>query len=925
MKKLSLFLVLFSTLTSILMTDCKKDPVPPTLTTAGVTEITVNSAKTGGNITDDGGSGVTERGVAYGLSPEPAVADNHVSAGDGSGDFTVELKNLTEATLYYVRAYATNAAGTSYGNQETFTTAAVTLAAVTTKVVSGITFTTAVSGGDIQNNGGADVTAKGICWSTTENPTIENSKTTDGTGNESFNSNLIGLTENTTYYVRAYATNSKGTAYGNQQAFSTPAISLATIDTKAVSEVTAQTAVSGGAISSDGGTQITAKGICFSTTENPTIESAHTTDGAGLDPFNSNMTGLMPGTTYYVRAYVTNVKGTAYGTQVSFTTAPGVATLTTKPVTEITFTTAKSGGDVLSNGGSAVTAKGICWNTAENPTIQNNFTTDGTGNEGFVSSLSGLSTGTVYYVRAYATNGAGTSYGNQVTFTSAAIGVPAVVTKPVTAITFTTALSGGEISNDGGAAVTAKGICWGTAENPTIENSHTSAGSGNESFDGNMTGLTDGTVYYVRAYATNSIGTAYGNQVFFTTTAASLPTVATKPVTELLPFSAKSGGEISADGGAAVTAKGICWSTTENPTIEGSHTTNGTGSASFDSNMTGLHDSTTYYVRAYATNKVGTGYGPQVKFMTPPSSSPILTTTAVTSLTSTTAVTGGTISSDGGLPVTQRGVVWGLTPNPTTAGSRTTNGTGSGVFTSNVTGLTNGTVYYVRAYATNSKGTTYGNEISFITPVTDLEGNVYRTVKIGDQIWMAENLKATRFRNNTAIPLVTGTADWIALDTVATPAYSWYNNSTANKNVYGGIYNWYAVATGNLCPTGWHVPTELEFQTLERTVGIPVDSLNTWGWRGNNVGTHMKNTTGWTGGNGDNTSGFSVLPAGYRAWADGTFRGAGVIVYLWLASDDAINHKPEQAWYRRFDSTDTRVYKATTHKGGGKSIRCLKD
>ncbi len=826
MKKLSLFLVLFSTLTSVLMTDCKKDPVPPTVTTTAVSDITTNSARAGGEITDDGGAGVLDRGVAYSQSPEPTIENDYVSGGDGSGSFTVELGGLAEATMYYVRAYATNGAGTSYGNQETFSTAEITLATVSTKAVSEISYTTAVSGGEISGNGGSEVTEKGVVWGTSENPTIENNKTSDGTGNEGFTSNLTGLNEGTIYYVRAYATNVKGTAYGNQETFTTTAVILPTVETKAVTEISTATAVSGGTVTNDGGSAITAKGICWNTSENPTIENSHTTDGTGPETFNSNLTGLLPGTTYYVRAYSTNVKGTAYGNQVSFTTSAGLPSVTTKPVTEITLTTATSGGDIVSNGGSTITAKGICWSTSENPTVENSNTNNGTGTEGFNS---------------------------------------------------------------------------------------------------NLTGLTDGTTYYVRAYATNSVGTAYGNQVSFTTASPSLPAVSTKPVTQLQPFSARSGGEISSNGGAPVTAKGIVWGKTENPTISDSHTSDGTGDEGFDSDMTPLEHSTTYYVRAYATNRIGTAYGNQLTFTTPMASSPVLTTANVTSLTPTSAISGGDISSNGGAPVTQRGVVWNTAPNPTIANNRTTNGTGSGVFASNITGLTNGTVYYVRAYATNSQGTGYGNEIMIVTPVTDIDGNIYKTVKIGNQVWMAENLKTTRYRNNTAIPLVTDTAAWKATDTLQTAAYSWYNNNPANKDLYGGLYNWFAVNTGNLCPTGWHVATEAEYQTLELTVGVPADSVNTWGFRGNGTGTHLKSTTGWTGGNGDNTSGFTAVPAGYRAWANGSFRGVGIIIYFWTATDDAINHKPEQAWYRRLDATDHRIYKATTHKGGGKSIRCLKN
>lgn len=726
MKKYSLFLMLFSILTSVLVTNCKKDPSPPTVVTSAVSEVTVSTATAGGTVTDDGGDGVTDKGVAYGTTSDPSLEGSFVSAGSGSSDFSVTLENLAEGTTYYVRAYATNSAGTSYGSQESFTTVTATVAVLETKPVTEVTTTTAVTGGNITNDGGSPITAKGVAWGTAENPTVEN---------------------------------------------------------------------------------------------------AHTSDGQGSESFNSNLTELVPGTTYYVRAYASNSKGTAYGPQVTFTTAAGLATLTTKEATEVSFSSASSGGTISDNGGSAITAKGIVWGTAENPTLENSFTTDGAGSEEFTSSLTNLTQSTTYYLRAYATNDVGTAYGNQVTFTTTS-GVATLTTKEATEVTFSSASSGGTISSNGGSEITAKGVVWGTAENPTLENDFTTNGAGSDEFTSSLTNLTPATTYYVRAYATNAVGTAFGNQVTFTTGAA-----------------------------------------------EG----------------------------------------------------PVVTTTPLSSLTSSSVASGGNVTNSGAAPVTARGVVWGTTPNPTIAGSRTSNGSGTGAFTSNVTGLSNGTVYYLRAYATNSVGTSYGEEVTFITPVTDIEGNVYRTVKIGDQVWMAENLETTRYRNNTPIPLVTGTAQWIALDTLGTAAYTWYANNVANKDTYGGLYNWFAVATGNLCPAGWHVPTEAEFQTMERTLGVPVDSLNFWGWRGVNMGTHLKDTIGWTGGNGDNTSGFTAVPAGYRMWVDGSFNGAGTIIYIWLATDDAVNGKPEVAWYRRLDAGDDRIYKATTHKGGGKSIRCVKD
>jgi uncharacterized protein (TIGR02145 family) len=823
----------------------------PTLTTKAVTEITLTTAKSGGDISSDGGAAVTAKGICWNTLENPTITNNHTTDGTGIDGFTSSMTGLTEGTTYYVRAYATNSKGTAYGNQQTFTTTGIIVPVVTTKAVTDITLTTAKSGGDISSDGGAEVTAKGVCWNTSENPTIDNNHTTDGAGTATFTSDLTGLTESTTYFVRAYATNSKGTAYGNQQTFTTAAIAAPAVTTKAVTEVTLTTAKSGGDISSDGGAAVTAKGICWNTTENPTTDNSHTTDGTGTATFTSDLTGLTESTTYYVRAYATNSKGTAYGNQLSFVTASsGLPILTTKAATAITTSSAKSGGDITSDGGATVTARGICWNTAENPTTANNRTIDGTGTGSFESSMEGLGEGVTYYVRAYATSSRGTAYGNQVAFTTTSVVIPVISTKNVTEVTYTTAKSGGDISSDGGAAISAKGICWNTSENPTIGNSHINAGTGTETFTGTMTGLTENTTYYVRAYATNRKGTAYATQQFFTTLAAALPVVTTKVASEILATTVKTGGDITSESGAPITAKGVCWSTSENPTIENDHTNDGTGSATYVSTLTGLHELTTYYARAYATNKVGTSYGAQITFTTAALKAAELTTAAITGITATAAVSGGNITSDGGATITARGVCWNTSQNPTVNNNKTTSGTGPGIFVSNITGLTSGTVYYVRAYATNSTGTAYGNELSFTTPVADVEGNLYKTVIIGNQVWMAENLKTTKYNDNTNITNITDPAAWVAADTLLTAGYCWYQNNQANKATYGGLYNFFTVVTGKLCPAGWHVPTQAEFIAMEQFIGVPVDSLSFWGWRGLGIGTHLKNTAGWSGGNG---------------------------------------------------------------------------
>ena len=224
MKKVSNLIVLIFLISGIALLDgCKKKADPPSLTTTAITAITTTSAASGGNVTSDGGAEVTARGICWGTATKPLITGTKTSDGTGTGIFTSSITGLTAKTLYYVRAYATNSEGTSYGNEISFTSAEIIGATLTTTAVTGITATAAVSGGNITADGGAAITAKGICWATTANPTTANSKTSEtvGAGIGAFTSNLTGLTPGTTYHVRAYATNSSGTAYGNDLSFPT--------------------------------------------------------------------------------------------------------------------------------------------------------------------------------------------------------------------------------------------------------------------------------------------------------------------------------------------------------------------------------------------------------------------------------------------------------------------------------------------------------------------------------------------------------------------------------------------------------------------------------------------------------------------------------------------------------------------------------
>jgi hypothetical protein len=302
-----------------------------------------------------------------------------------------------------------------------------------------------------------------------------------------------------------------------------------------------------------------------------------------------------------------------------FSMYPVSATVSTNAISNMTYTTASSGGIISSNGGATITARGVCWSTSPNPTVSlSTKTVDGIGSGSFSSNITGLVAGTTYYLRAYATNSVGTVYGNQVVFTTTAAVLASLGTTAVSGITYNSASSGGTISSDGGASVSARGVCWSTSSNPTVAlTTKTIDGSGTGSFTSSITGLLATTTYYVRAYATNSVGTSYGNQMVFTTTAPVLPSLSTTAVSGITYNSASSGGTISSDGGASVSARGVCWSTSSNPTVAlTTKTINDSGTGSFTSSITGLTPSTTYYLRAYATNSVGTAYGSQLVFTT---------------------------------------------------------------------------------------------------------------------------------------------------------------------------------------------------------------------------------------------------------------------------------------------------------------------
>lgn len=396
-----------------------------------------------------------------------------------------------------------------------------------------------------------------------------------------------------------------------------------------------------------------------------------------------------------------------------------------------------------------------------------------------------------------------------------------------------------------------------------------------------------------------------------------LPALTTEEAGEITINTATISGKVTSDGGAEVTARGICWGTLTGPTLQDDFKPSGTGAGEFTCRIDGLNPNTEYYARAYAENSVGVAYGNEVTFLTG-TAAPTVTTSSITGITNSSAICGGTVTFNGGGVITEKGVCWSTTPNPDILGAHTNVTAGTDVFTCTMTPLAQGTRYYARAYVKNSAGIAYGEQVNFITKVADIEGNLYGAVYIGSQVWMTENLKTTRLNDNTIIPDVPDDSTWVHL---TSPAFCWLRNEIQYKDVYGALYNWFTVETGKLCPAGWHVPSDGDYKTLEQTLGMSAAQLDLLEWRGTDQGKKMKSTTGWADGeNGTNTSGFTALPGGYRWAKNGAFNGIGMISYWWSSE---LNE--EYGWYRRLDGSNEGVYRSGTSKTGGKYIRCVKD
>ncbi|MBQ6276815.1 MAG: hypothetical protein IJK62_08935 [Bacteroidales bacterium] len=288
---------------------------------------------------------------------------------------------------------------------------------------------------------------------------------------------------------------------------------------------------------------------------------------------------------------------------------------------------------------------------------------------------------------------------------------PTVVTKSASAVTKISATLKGEITNEGSDPITNCGFYYDSVPNMSYPMVIESKLNGT-TFTASLTELNPGTTYYYRAYAISNAGTAEGEIVRFATVSAVAPTVLTVSVSAITVNSATLNGNITAEGSDPVTERGFIYGTSETNLSQRAEC--GTGTGTFNKALTGLSASTTYYFKAYATSDAGTSYGEVMSFATTAPTAPIVTTNDATNISGTGVTLNGNVTSDGGAMVTTRGFVYGTNQNNIT--QNITCGTGTGNMTYNLTGLTQGTRYYFKAYATNSAGTTYGEIKTFDTP-----------------------------------------------------------------------------------------------------------------------------------------------------------------------------------------------------------------
>ena len=670
-------------------------------------------------------------GFVYDTVAVPSI--NQTKLVSNLANFKDSINNYSGNKTYYIRSFIETNEGVVYGNQE------IRYTPIRFPVV--VTNTSTNLNGAITNTGGGTITQKGFCWSLSSDPTIKDSILVNINSSNTFSNTLpLNLPPNTTYYFRAFAINEKGVGYGIIKTYLTSKAKPILLTDLAVSNITSTAAMLNNTVLTNGGDNITSQGFCFATTPNPSVSNSKQLQTPILQTglVNNNIVGFLPSTTYYVRAFSTNRFGTTYSNEVSFTTLSGLPVLnSTNTSSSISYSSFSINYGITSIGAAPIDASGIMWSESNsNPTFNNTNTF--TNNHAILQT--GTSSGNVlnlkplteYYVVSYATNSYGTVYSNVMTVTTLS-GLADIITNPSTKIGTTSFTANATIINNKGLSITNSGFVWSKNPNPTIPNgSNTTSydyyfGTTNQNGDFTFTKnyLIPSETYYLRAYVKTKYGTSYGNEIVITTLNGLVDLTTNNLQSSSYNYAVVSGSILN-NKGYTITNSGFVWDMSPLPTYNSNNNKNSFGTSfqtgDFLYYIENLQPSRTYYVRSFATNQYGTNYGNEITFTTKSAIATVRTNLAY-SITSTFFNISGTIlnkSGNDGYTITNSGFVYDINPNPTIVlSTKTTNNSSYQYqyenFSSKITNLQPNTTYYIRAYVTNSYGTSYGEEVVVTT------------------------------------------------------------------------------------------------------------------------------------------------------------------------------------------------------------------